>query len=203
MKNIANVKLKTFLMIFLLINLILQPISIYLYIVNVIDILSIIPHILAGIYLSFSFSIMINEFIFKIIFYGMLKGKLITNPSNKLFYIAYFIMLSIFYIYWFLFFILKNHDFTYPMSLIVLVSVIEIKYTYIISNGYLFCGFKVIPLDAVHWYKISKSRNSLTLRLKYQGNRSFSTVNSPKCIEELSKYFDTHSVVRRFNEKVS
>lgn len=203
MKNIANVKIKTFLIIFLLINLILQPICFYFYITNKTDMLNIIQHILAGLYLSLSFSTIINEYIFKLIFYKMLKGKIITNLTNKVFFITYYLMLAVLFTYWLLFFVLEYHYYSYPMSTILLVSIIELRNTYMISNGYFFCGFRVIPLDEIQWFKITKSKNTLVLRIKYQGKRSFTTTNSSSCIKELSAYFETHQITRKYNEKVS
>ena len=203
MKNVIYVKIKTFILIFALINMILQPVCIYFYLVNKTDPMTIIQHVIAGIFLTLSVSIIINEFIFRIIFYGMLKGKIITNSSNRFIFVVYSLSLMILFVYWFLFFIFKSNDFIYPISVMLMAVMIDVKNPFIISNGYLLCGFKIIPLDSIQWYKVSRKGRYLRLFIKYQGNKCFSTLNEANCIDELSRYFETHNILQKYNQRVS
>jgi len=203
MKNFIYVKIKTFLGIFLSINLIMQPFSISFYVINHTDASNVLQHTLVGLYLSFSLSFIINEYIFRTIFYKMLKGKLISNyKGSKMILLQSFMLVTLLFI-WASFFAVQSHVVIYPLFIIILCFVNEANQTYIISNGFLFCGFTVIPLEAIHWYKISKKRRPTELSIRYSGHRIFKSTNSAQCLEQLTTYFATHNISEKLPENYS
>ena len=85
MKNMTNVKFRTFLTILIGINMIFLPFSIHLYLANQMSVFPILQSAVNGIFITLAISYLLNEQIFKIIFYHMLKGKRIQNEKQGIF----------------------------------------------------------------------------------------------------------------------
>ncbi len=201
MLSITNVKIKTLFVLILLFLLILLPFSIYFYNVNdAIDTTSMFRHISSGICLSFGFALILNEYIYKKVFFTMLKGKLIRNSNSKykiimlLFYFLFFLE----FVLWISFFISK-YNFYIGLNFIYLLLIITVnRDTYIISNGYLLINTRIIAIDSIQWYSKTERKSWGALTIRYQSNRSITTSGDSHCINELTNYFKLHKIYQKF-----
>lgn len=197
MKNFTNVKLKIFLLILISISLILQPVCIYFYITNKFSYLDILKHEYISIIFILSLAIIINEQIFMIIFYHMLKGKLIKNKYNIYNTAASFIILLFLLIYWSLFMVIKDYIYPYIFSITLIPLLSNMRQNYIISNGFILNGFTVIPIESIQWYKTKKVKRTRFLYIRYNGNRKYCFYDDPSMTGQLIEYFDTHNIPQR------
>lgn len=196
MKNLIKVKQKIFLVIFLCMNGILQPICIYYYTMNRTNTTNIILHLIASLYLTFCFSLFINENIGSIIFRQMLKGRIFRNRYFFLYQGFYLLLLILVLAVWLIHFIIKGHEMSLFLAILIIV-LLQIKQTYIISYGSFICGLRVIPLEIIHWYHVDYRKRTGTLTMKYLGDKHFITTNSVSCIKELSDYLSALHIYQK------
>lgn len=197
MENFTNVKVKTFLLISICISFILQPICIYFYITCKLASMDIIKHEFISFIFIISLAIIINEQIFKIIFYHMLKGKLIKNKYSNYNTVIGYIILFFLFSFWSLFFVIKDYIYPYSLSIIFLPFLSNMRQNYIISNGFLLNGFTVIPIESIQWYKIAIAKHTRLLYIKYNGNKKHSFYYDVYITEQLIQYFDTHHIPQK------
>ena len=197
MKNMTNVKLRTFLTILIGINMIFQPFSIYFYATSQMSALSIAQSAVGGFCITFIIAYLLNEQLFKLIFYHMLKGKRIQNDKHNVFIITYLILMFVNFVLWFLSSLLTEYNYSSTIMIWMFLPIINMNQIYLISNGYFICGLRIIPLISIEWFKTTNVKRTGTLTIKYQGNRSFTTTNTHKCIDELSHYLETHHINQR------
>lgn len=196
MKNLIKVKQKIFLVIFLCMNCVLQPICIYYYRINRTDTTNIILHLISSLYLTFCFSLFINESIGSIIFRQMLKGRIIRNRYYFLYQSFYFLLLILVLAVWLINYIIKGHSLSLLLAILIIV-LFQIKQTYFISYGSFVCGLRVIPLEVIHWYHVDYGKHTGTLTLKYLGDKHFITTNSVSCLKELSASLAAHNIYHK------
>jgi hypothetical protein len=193
MNKISNIKLKTFLFLFTCILVLFIPFCIIYYIKSEMHSADIVIHIETGVILSFQISLILNEYIYKKIFYSLLKGRIIRSRSYKNMHIVYYIYTGLVFFFWILTFYVKTLYIIPLSTLLFIYAIYYLNQYYLISDGYLIIGFHLIPIDEIKWYKRNRKRR-LYLTIRYLSNRSCSLMNDKETIKELIKYFEEHKI---------
>lgn len=197
MKASINIKIKIFLMIFLSLMVMVLPFFIYFYILQDISVGDIILHLTATATLVFHVALIVNEYIFKRIFYSILKGRIIKSRYYSKSYVPFYLYLFLLFFIWIYSFITNDPILVHCSYLLFIFAQFYLNQFYLIADGYLIAGFRIIPLDMIKWYAVSTSKKSPTITIRYSSNRSCKLNNDPDCINELVTCLQQQRIKRK------
>jgi hypothetical protein len=201
MNAIMNIKLKSLLTLVLGIQVMILPFCIYFYFVHKISPGSAFLHLLTGILLAFQAAVMINEYIFKRIFYTLLRGKIIKSRYDKKVLLPFFLYTVLIFIIWILFFIIHEPGFIQLSYALPLFAVFYSNQFYLISDGFLVTGLWVIPLDLIKWYTDASDNKAGKLVIHCRNNRTFSLKNDPYCISKVADYLEAQKAIQEATDE--
>lgn len=190
----AKIKLQA--VIFFLINLMLQPLCILNYVNSKIPILSALLQIILGLFIFYSFSVVITEYAIKKIFLSITGGTIIKNPASELMSLIYWFLLLFAFILWLISFIEHEYNFFYFLAVLPYYNFFYQSKWIAVNDTVLILLNDVIELDAIHHIELKEHKGTGVLTLILKDGKNKKANGDIYFINELSTYLQGHNILQ-------